>query len=168
LPDVFNCQVIVLGLANLFADAISMGLGDALSEKAEMDMIAREYKRETWEMDSNPAGEVGRSDKLKPAFCSKWPSFFAQIKEMKELYMEQGVSAADANLILTTMAKHKTFFVNHMMVMELGMKAPEEGDNPWINGAVTFCSFVGFGSVPLISYLIFNAAGSNGGVLFGM
>jgi VIT1/CCC1 family predicted Fe2+/Mn2+ transporter len=51
-------KVIVLGLANLFADAISMGLGDALSEKAEMDMIAREYSRETWEMDSNPAGEV--------------------------------------------------------------------------------------------------------------
>jgi DNA damage-binding protein 1 len=91
-----------------------------------------------------------------------------QIKEMKELYMEEGVSAADATLILTTMAKYKTFFVNHMMVMELGMKAPDEGDNPWMNGAITFTSFVGFGSVPLISYLIFNAAGANDGVLFGM
>ena len=40
------------------ADAISMGLGDALSEKAEVDFVKREYERETWEMDTNPAGEV--------------------------------------------------------------------------------------------------------------
>ena len=39
-------------------DAISMGLGDALSEKAEMDYVRREWARETWEMDENPAGEV--------------------------------------------------------------------------------------------------------------
>jgi DNA damage-binding protein 1 len=49
-----------MGLANLIADAISMGLGDALSEKAEMDMVEREWQRENWEMDSNPAGEVRR------------------------------------------------------------------------------------------------------------
>lgn len=47
-----------MGLANLIADAISMGLGDALSEKAELDYIHREWKRETWEMDNNPQGEV--------------------------------------------------------------------------------------------------------------
>ena len=40
------------------ADAISMGLGDALSEKAELNYVKREYARETWEMDTNPAGEV--------------------------------------------------------------------------------------------------------------
>ena len=47
-----------MGLANLMADAISMGLGDALSEKAEVDFQMREWKREAWEMDENPEGEV--------------------------------------------------------------------------------------------------------------
>ena len=37
-----NKTVIVMGLANLVADAISMGLGDALSEKAEYDYVKRE------------------------------------------------------------------------------------------------------------------------------
>jgi hypothetical protein len=43
------------------ADGISMGLGDALSEKAEVDYVKREYARETWEMDTNPAGEVAEA-----------------------------------------------------------------------------------------------------------
>lgn len=139
--------VIVMGLANLIADAISMGLGDALSEKAEMDMVQREWQRENWEMDSNPTGEI---------------------KEMLELYVEEGVAEADAAIILNTMAKYKNFFVKHMMVMELGMMAPEDDDNPWAKGAVTFSAFVAFGSVPLLSYIIFNAAGAGDSLLFGM
>jgi vacuolar iron transporter family protein len=50
--------VIVMATANLIADAISMGVGDALSEKAEMDFVRREWDRESWEMDENPDGEV--------------------------------------------------------------------------------------------------------------
>ena len=60
-----------MGLANLVADAISMGLGDALSEKAELEHVRREHKRENWEMENNPQGEV---------------------EEMVELYLEKGVS----------------------------------------------------------------------------
>jgi vacuolar iron transporter family protein len=54
--------VIVMATANLIADAISMGVGDALSEKAEMDFVRREWDRESWEMDENPDGEVRRKN----------------------------------------------------------------------------------------------------------
>eukprot|EP00615_Pteridomonas_danica_P001058 CAMPEP_0114359166 /NCGR_PEP_ID=MMETSP0101-20121206/22811_1 /TAXON_ID=38822 ORGANISM="Pteridomonas danica, Strain PT" /NCGR_SAMPLE_ID=MMETSP0101 /ASSEMBLY_ACC=CAM_ASM_000211 /LENGTH=301 /DNA_ID=CAMNT_0001502569 /DNA_START=38 /DNA_END=943 /DNA_ORIENTATION=+ len=139
--------VIVMGLANLIADAISMGLGDALSEKAEVDYIRREWARETWEMDNNPAGEI---------------------KEMLELYEAEGVSHDDSALILNTMAKYKEFFVKHMMIVELGLQTPDDDANPWAKGAVTFGAFVLFGSVPLLSYIIANAAGADGGLLFGL
>jgi hypothetical protein len=66
------------------------------------------------------------------------------------------------------MAKYKQFFVKHMMIMELGLQTPDEDDSPWAHGAVTFCSFVFFGSVPLISYVIANVAGAEGGLLFGL
>ncbi len=40
--------VLILGFSNVFADALSMGLGDALSGKAEMDYIKKEKQREEW------------------------------------------------------------------------------------------------------------------------
>ena len=126
--------VIIMGLANLVADAISMGLGDALSEKAEMDYVRREHERETWEMENNVDGEV---------------------QEMVELYEQKGVSTEDAKLILTTLAKYKEFFVEHMMQVELGLMVPDPEDNPWHKGVVTFFAFLLFGSVPLIAYIAF-------------
>ena len=39
-----------------------------------------------------------------------------EISEMVDLYMEKGVSKEDATTIITTMAKYKDFFVDHMMV----------------------------------------------------
>lgn len=40
--------IILMGFSNVIADAISMGLGDFLSSKAENDFIMHERKREAW------------------------------------------------------------------------------------------------------------------------
>jgi hypothetical protein len=42
-------------------------------------------------------------------------------QEMIEIYMGKGLSEEDATNIITTMAKYKDFFVDHMLVMELGL-----------------------------------------------
>lgn len=126
--------VVVMGLANLVADAISMGLGDALSEKAEMEYVKREFERETWEMENSPEGEK---------------------QEMVELYEKEGFNTEDANAIINIMSKNEKFFVKHMMTIELEMMPPAEDDNPWSKGGVTFGAFIVFGSVPLLSYVIF-------------
>lgn len=76
--------VLIMGFSSLVADAMSMGVGDALSSKAESEVAAREQAREAWEFDNFPEGEI---------------------KEMVELYMEKGLSQEDAQLIITTMAK---------------------------------------------------------------
>jgi len=130
-----NKTVVVMGLANLVADAISMGLGDALSEKAELDYIKREYDREAWELKNHPEGER---------------------TEMIELYEENGVSKQDAEMIITTMAKYPDFFLKHMMNLELEMMVPDPDDDPWKKGAVTFLAFVAFGAVPLLSFIAFS------------
>lgn len=132
--DMSTDVVILMGIANLMADGISMGLGDYLSEIAENNFVNKEREREMWETNNHLEGEK---------------------QEMIEIYMEKGLSAEDAKTIIDTMAKYKEFFVDHMMVMELGLMPVDAEDEAWKKGAVTFFSFLTFGSVPVLTYIIF-------------
>lgn len=40
--------ILILGLAHLVADGLSMGLGDTLSSQAEADLAQHERRREVW------------------------------------------------------------------------------------------------------------------------
>jgi DNA damage-binding protein 1 len=110
-----------------------MGLGDYLSESAEIKYIRSERKKEMWEVENIPEMELS---------------------EMITIYKEKGVAQEDATTILSTMMKYKDLFVDHMMIMELGLQTPDPDDNPAKNGLVTFGSFVAFGSVPMWVYLV--------------
>ena len=113
--------IIILGFSNILAAAISMGHGDYFSEKTEQDYIKDQYRREQWEMDNYREGEI---------------------IEMKQIYKETyKIPLKDTNLILDTMANHKALFVDHMMVLELGLLPPDLTVNPIKNGIVTFLSF---------------------------
>merc|ERR1711998_552745 len=92
--------VIVLGFANLFADGLSMGMGDFFSSQAENAFAKNERKREMWEMDNFPEGEK---------------------KEMVELYESKGISHEDAETVVNILSKDKNTFVDIMMVEELGI-----------------------------------------------
>jgi len=127
-PDV----ILIIGIAHLFADAVSMGMGDYLSSQAEIDYNLAERKREQWEMDNNMPGEI---------------------EEMVEIYMARGMGEADARSILNTLAKYPKIFLDNMMVQELNLMPIEEDESPLMSGIVTALSFMVFGCVPLLSYL---------------
>lgn len=97
--------VLILGFSNIFADALAMGVGEFLSSKAENEWILSERRREEWELENFPEGEI---------------------KEMVELYMMKGMNREDAETVITTMAKYKDFFVNVMMTQELQLQVPED------------------------------------------
>lgn len=130
--------VLVLGFANLLADAVSMACGEFLSSKAEREYMLTERAREEWEMRNYPEGEK---------------------REMVEIYVDRhGFSEADATLLIDIMAKNEKFFVDHMCVEELGIMPPGEEDTAAKEGLVTFLSFLAFGFLPLVSYLIFDSS----------
>lgn len=118
--------ILILGFANLFADGISMSVGDYLSSKSEQEYNLMERNRETWEMEQYPEGEI---------------------REMKELYMEKGMSQEDADSVVNTMAKYKELFIDVMMAEELEIL--EDYESPLGAALVTFASFLILGFVPL-------------------
>eukprot|EP00047_Mylnosiga_fluctuans_P002156 m.223402 g.223402 ORF g.223402 m.223402 type:complete len:335 (+) comp10922_c0_seq1:313-1317(+) len=129
--------IFVLGFSTLIANAISMAVGELLSEKAEKEWIRNERSREEWEFDNAPE---------------------AEISEMVDLYKEKGFSEDEARRVLQIMSRYKDFFVDHMLVHELGIMPPEEGEGSSMEdmkmAAVMFCSFVLFGFVPLLIFVI--------------
>lgn len=132
--DLEPAVVLVLGFSKLVGDGISMGMGDFLSEKAEIDFTRSELARERWEFENYQEGEID---------------------EMVQIYREKGISEEDAKLILSTMSKYPTLFVEHMMMQELELNTVQIEDNPLKNGCITFISFLFFGTIPLLSYLVF-------------
>lgn len=127
--------VLVLGFSNIFADALSMGVGEFLSSKATNEWILSERRREEWEMENYPEGEI---------------------REMIEIYMNRGMSKEDATLVIETMAKYKDFFVDTMMQQELELQVPDDDhvQESMREGFIMFLSFAAFGAMPLLGYVV--------------
>lgn len=123
--------VLIMGFANLIADGLSMAIGDYLSTKAEIEFQQAERKREAWEVQNYPEGE-----KL----------------ELIEIYMEKGLSKEDSISITNILSKNEETWVDIMMVEELGII--QEDESPIKNALVTFISFIIFGFIPVVTYVI--------------
>jgi vacuolar iron transporter family protein len=122
--------ILIMGIANLFADGISMGIGDYLSSKSEIEYQHDERKREAWEVDNFPDGEKN---------------------ELIGLYRKRGLNKEDAETVVSLFSKHKETWVNLMMIEELGIL--ESDEDPRKNALATFLSFQVFGSISLISFI---------------
>lgn len=142
--------VLSLGFANLIAEAISMGMGDFVSSQAEFNHQVAERKREAWEFENYPEGEI---------------------EEMIDHLVSRGFEKGDATEIIQIIGQkqHKDFFVDFMMIEELGLEIPDDPRGPMKEGLVTFGSFLAFGSVPMWVYVIvFGAGYKNQGGTFGI
>lgn len=123
--------ILILGLANLFADGFSMATGAYLSSKSEQEYYEREWKREAWEVERFPDGER---------------------LELIEIYREQGYSEEDAQKLVEIQSRDPERWVKAMMVNELGLLRDER--KPLNSGLATLLAFVVAGIVPLLIYLL--------------
>ena len=120
--------ILILGFANLIADGIAMAFGDILSTRAEQQYHAAAREEEFGKL---PGGEK---------------------RELKELYIEKGLSEEDSDALVEILAKYPDFMVDVMMKDELGII--EDDESPIFNGLVTFGSFAIFGFVPLLVFVV--------------
>lgn len=123
--------ILILGLANLFADGFSMATGAYLSTKSEQEYYAQERRRERWEVEHFPDGERA---------------------ELLEMYRARGYSDEDAQQLVAIQSRDTERWVDAMMIDELQMLRND--GNPLKNGLATLIAFIMAGSVPLLIYLV--------------
>ncbi len=132
LGELGYLTVLLFGLANLFADGASMGLGNFLAVRADQDQYRQHKLKEVNEIEHNP--EMERAESV-------------------ELLSEKGFTKEQAHQLVDIYATNKDYWADFMMRYELEMSSPE-GENPWLNGIATFLAFISFGTIPLLPFII--------------
>lgn len=124
--------VLLFGLANLFADAASMGLGNFLSVRSEKDLYAVARRDERHALRTQRAEE--QTDTIR-------------------ILEQKGFSAADAKTLVGIYASNEEYWLDFMMQHEKELSDPRQ-ENEIFTGLATFFSFMVFGSVPLLPFMV--------------
>ena len=124
-------SVLLFGLANLFADGLSMSVGSFLSLRADQEVYANEKNKEAHEIHHDPENEYA---------------------ETIEILSRKGFSTKDATTLAAILRKNHTYWTDFMMKDELEMQNPEK-ENPFSIAVATFISFTIFGAIPLLPYI---------------
>jgi VIT1/CCC1 family predicted Fe2+/Mn2+ transporter len=128
--------VIVAGVAEAFAGALSMGAGEFISGRAEAQVQQREIEAELRKMHGRPGYEL-------------W--------EMEQLFRNEGVSASDSHAVATTLARYPQAYAHAMVSLELGLQLDPQTVR--IPEALTMALSYVIGSIfPLIAYFFLPVA----------
>lgn len=123
--------IIILGLANLIGDGISMGLSNFLSLRSENDFQKKQRVVEEWETVEFPKKERG---------------------EVEVVLKGWGISGETLEKATEAIISNKKCWVDFMMKEELGIME-DSVKFPWKHGAITTFAFMIAGALPLIPYV---------------
>jgi len=135
VAEVGAIAVLLFGLANLFADGVSMGLGEFLSLRAQHDLYRARRAEERRRSRDTPDQQGTR---------------------LTEILRGKGLSPQDAAEASGIFTRHPDVMAEMILAEETGLRDPD-GESPARNGSFTFAAFITFGAVPLIPYLLLDA-----------
>lgn len=124
--------VLLFGLANLFADAASMALGNLLSVRSEKDIYGMIRNREDYNLQTDPESE--------------------RVQTIRILE-EKGFSNEDATTLSGIYRHNKEYWLDFMMHHKQELSDPR-GENEIFTGLATFLSFMIFGAIPLLPFIL--------------
>jgi vacuolar iron transporter family protein len=130
--------VLLFGSANLFADGLSMGLGNFISLRSEKDLYQTEKKKELEDIKNQTELEKSRTISL---------------------LLERGFNKKQATELTNLYSQNNDYWAEFMMKYELELPDPQN-ENPYLTAIATFSSFIGFGFIPLIPYVFLRGAGN--------
>jgi len=124
--------VLLFGLANLFADAASMGLGNFLSVRSEKDLYLVTRERERKRLQSQAEQER---------------------VETVRILQAKGFEKHDALQLTQAYARNEEYWLDFMMQHKHEDSDPR-GENEVFTGFATFLSFMVFGAIPLLPFML--------------
>lgn len=130
--------VLLFGVANLFADGISMGLGGFLAVRSEQAVYKRIRAREE---------------------CTTTQYTSTEEQETIKTLIGHGFSEGDSHLLMEIFKRNDGYWVDFIIDNELDMTNPMH-EKPVVTAFITFISFVLFGSIPLLPFIIMHSESS--------
>jgi predicted membrane protein (TIGR00267 family) len=128
--------IVLAGLAEVIAGALSMALGAYLSTKAQHEFFQKEIARERREIEEVPEHER---------------------EEIREIYREHGFTEEEIAVLVRRITADKERWLRFMLREELGL-IEETFDNPVESGAIMGVSFVIGSLPPLLPYFFLPAS----------
>jgi vacuolar iron transporter family protein len=125
--------VLLFGFANLFADGISMAVGNFMSSRSEQDVYRHTKQKEQSEILNHPEQEE---------------------QESMAILTQKGFTPKQASDLVAIYRTNTPYWTDFMMNQELKLANPEE-ENSVLMALATFFSFVVFGFIPLTPYVFF-------------
>ena len=122
--------VVVAGLAELAAGAISMGLGGYLAAQSDLEHYTRERCREIKEVRQVPDEEKA---------------------EVRDVFRNYGLTDTEIRPIVETLSRRPSDWVDFMMRFELGLEEPDKR-RAFISAATIGLSYAAGGFIPLSPY----------------
>lgn len=124
--------ILILGVANMIADGLSMGIGDFLGERSERRHMQHQFLIEKWEIKNIPEEER---------------------EELRSYFQKKGVSQTESESLTKIITKYPKLWAELGFIDEMGVVPDFEG-GLWKTGFVTFCAFVVAGGLPLLPYFL--------------
>lgn len=124
--------IVILGLANITADGISMGASNYLGIKSELEYAKNQREKERWEIQNLPELEI---------------------KEIREILASKGFRGEDLDKAVGIITSNEEVWLDMMMKEEIGIIVDEK-DDPIKHSLATFLAFVVIGAVPILPFLV--------------
>lgn len=122
-----NGVVMVLGLANVLADGLSMAAGNYLRARSDQQLVDRFRRQEEMHIDHIPDGER---------------------EEIRQIFRNKGFDGATLDNIVEVITQDRRRWVDTMLTEEWGLQLTPP--SPWRAGLATFFAFLLAGLVPLV------------------
>ena len=126
-----SSTVIILGMANLFADGFSMAVSNFVGTRARQEERRQSRRDEEWQIEEYPEGEE---------------------REVRQIFRNKGFEGETLDRIVDVITSDKAVWVETMMAEEL--KLSDQAAHPVRAAFTTFLAFVICGLLPLLPFLM--------------